>query len=75
MFCPDFCCLLEDFSADDWLVGVGNDYPTIFRNHGRLPGFMVHNLRFQQDQIAGVNRIVLAPGGNSHFRPGENRQF
>ena len=58
MFCPDFCCLLEDFPADDRLVGVGDDYPAIFRYHGRPPGFVVHNLSFQQDQIAGVNGIA-----------------
>ena len=26
MFCPDFFCLLKGLTADDWLMGVGNDY-------------------------------------------------
>ena len=30
MFCPDFFCLLEDLSADDWLVSTRNDNTAIF---------------------------------------------
>lgn len=43
MFCPDFCRLLEDFSADDRLVGVENNYLPLRWHRSRLPGFIVHN--------------------------------
>jgi hypothetical protein len=36
-------------------VSIGNNHTTIIRHGGRLPGFVVHNLRFQQDQVAGVS--------------------
>ena len=54
MFCPDFCCLLEDFTADDRLVGIGDNHPPVIRYYDSLPGFVIHNLLFQQDQITGV---------------------
>ena len=58
MFCPDFRCLLEDLPADDRLVCVGDDHTAVIRNLDRLPGFVVHDLRFQQDQVAGIDRVA-----------------
>ena len=58
MFCPDFHCLLENLSADDRLVGVGDNHPPVIRHGSRLSCFVVHNFSFQQDQIAGVDWIA-----------------
>ena len=58
MFCPDFCRLLEDLPADDRLVGVGDNHPLVIRYNDGLSGFVIHNLRFQQDQITGVDRVA-----------------
>ena len=58
MFCPDFCCLLKDFLADNRLVCVGDYNTPIIRNGGGLPGFVISDLCFQQDQIAGVDWVA-----------------
>ena len=58
MFCPDLRCLLEVLPADDRLVGIGDNHPPVIRYYDRLPGFVIHNLRLQQNQIAGVDGVA-----------------
>ena len=51
MFCPDFFCLLVDFSADDWLMSIRNDHTAIFVHLRYLAGFVIHNFCLKQSKI------------------------
>ena len=60
MLCTDFFCLLKDLPADDRLVGIWDDHPPLPRHGDGLPGLVVDDLRFQQDQIAGSRQELCA---------------